>query len=55
MARLMKLRWAAGVHHIPLQDLINELNECADASKPGASGAAQSPQEAAGRNRRQKQ
>jgi hypothetical protein len=31
MARLMKLRWAATVHRIPLQRLVDELNECANA------------------------
>jgi hypothetical protein len=36
MARIMKLRWAAGVHRIPLETFISELNECADASEEEA-------------------
>lgn len=30
MARFMKLRWAATVHGIPLQRLVDQLNECAE-------------------------
>lgn len=29
MAKIMKLRWAATVHRIPLERLLQELNECA--------------------------
>lgn len=32
MARVMKVRWAAAVHRIPLQRLLDELNECAKAT-----------------------
>ncbi|HEX6641416.1 MAG TPA: hypothetical protein VF215_09905, partial [Thermoanaerobaculia bacterium] len=29
MARIMRVRWAARVHRIPLADLLDELNACA--------------------------
>ena len=33
MARIMRLRWAAAVHRIPLQSLIDQLNECTATEK----------------------
>lgn len=29
-ARFMPLRWAARVHHVPLEKLLTELNACAE-------------------------
>lgn len=33
MARIMSLRWAAAVHRIPLESLIDQLNECIEAEE----------------------
>ena len=35
-ARIMPLAWAARIHGIPLQDLLQELNACVEREQPNA-------------------